>query len=183
MTEKKTAPMKTVITDEGMMADPPDPDAFDWSAYKSEAEAMAAWRARFSDAAYERMSSADGIVAVPPSRPKGEKPGVGSDMNLGTFPDLETAPGKQKLLETTAEELAEAIARSKAASAKPEPKCPACGSSSVLPLIWGMPDREAFKRIDRGELVSGGCMVWGDERDPAFECRACGERFGNYWGK
>jgi len=27
-------------------------------------------------------------------------------------------------------------------------------------------------------------MVWGDERDPAFECRDCGHRFGAYdWKK
>lgn len=33
----------------------------------------------------------------------------------------------------------------------------------------------AFKR---NEIVLGGCCIFGDERDKAFECQACGGRFG-----
>jgi hypothetical protein len=30
----------------------------------------------------------------------------------------------------------------------------------------------------RKEVVIGGCCVYGDERDPTFECQSCGDRFG-----
>lgn len=59
--------------------------------------------------------------------------------------------------------------------------CPQCSSERVLPIVWGMPTPE----IDamRGKVVIGGCMVHGPngvEKDPAFECRDCGHRFGAY---
>jgi hypothetical protein len=67
------------------------------------------------------------------------------------------------------------------------PACPNCGSTRVLPIVWGMPTRETEERARRGEVVIGGCMVWGPdgaEKDPAFECLDCEERFGEYeWRK
>ncbi len=61
--------------------------------------------------------------------------------------------------------------------ANPEP-CPLCGSAHVLPIVYGEPSSEGQARIDRGEAVMGGCVVFGDERDCAFACQSCGGRFG-----
>lgn len=48
-----------------------------------------------------------------------KKPEPGSDMNLETFPDLDEAPGKPRLLAMTKEQIAEAKARAqRAGSAK-----------------------------------------------------------------
>ena len=44
-------------------------------------------------------------------------------------------------------------------------RCRACGGR-VLPVLWGMPDVEAMKAADRGELILGGCML----EDVAFRC-------------
>jgi hypothetical protein len=41
-----------------------------------------------------------------------------------------------------------------------------------------MPTAETEAAAARGEVVLGGCMMYGEERDPAFECRSCGGRFG-----
>jgi len=67
-------------------------------------------------------------------------------------------------------------------SASPE-ACPQCGSTRVLPILWGMPSPEASEAAKRGKVVIGGCMVHGPngvEKDPAFECRDCGHRFGEF---
>jgi hypothetical protein len=59
---------------------------------------------------------------------------------------------------------------------KPAPPCPACKSARVVPVVFGMPGPELAARAARGEVVLGGCMVWGDERDPKWACLDCRER-------
>jgi len=63
---------------------------------------------------------------------------------------------------------------------KPPPKCPACGSTEVVPILFGYPTREAELAAERGEIVLGGCMVRGDGSDPEWACRGCGKEFGGF---
>jgi hypothetical protein len=56
--------------------------------------------------------------------------------------------------------------------------CPECGSTRVLPIVRGNPPAELGESAARGEIVLGGCIIYGDERDTAFECQGCKERFG-----
>lgn len=58
-------------------------------------------------------------------------------------------------------------------------QCPACGSTRTVGVVWGEPTAEQSELARRGEAVLGGCLVHGDGRDPARECRDCGQRFGS----
>jgi hypothetical protein len=58
------------------------------------------------------------------------------------------------------------------------PVCTKCGSQDVLPLVFGYPDGEIEAKARRGEVALGGCICWGDMRDPRWGCRECGERWG-----
>ena len=49
--------------------------------------------------------------------------------------------------------------------------CPACGSTEVRPVIFGLPGPELAERARRGEVVLGGCMVMPDVDG---SCKACG---------
>jgi hypothetical protein len=60
--------------------------------------------------------------------------------------------------------------------APPAPPCPACESARVVPVAFGMPGPDLQARANRREVVLGGCMVWGDERDPKWACLDCNER-------
>lgn len=57
------------------------------------------------------------------------------------------------------------------------PRCPDCSSASARPIIYGEPEEELGRRAERGEVVLGGCVIWGN--DPAWSCRECGCRFGD----
>jgi hypothetical protein len=54
--------------------------------------------------------------------------------------------------------------------------CPKCGSHDRIPIVYGYPTKESMARAGRGELALGGCLV--DDRNPRWECRACGTRWG-----
>lgn len=54
--------------------------------------------------------------------------------------------------------------------------CPKCGSDMVVPIIYGMPNHEAFEEETRGEIRLGGCCVGPD--DPAFACNSCDHEWG-----
>ena len=56
-------------------------------------------------------------------------------------------------------------------------KCPACGSTDTVKIIYGMPTYEAFEAAERGEFVLGGCCISGN--DPSRHCKVCGQEFGN----
>jgi len=58
----------------------------------------------------------------------------------------------------------------------PKKKCPACGSTDTVTIIYGMPTHEAFEAAERGELVLGGCLV--SDMNPTRHCKACGKDFG-----
>lgn len=58
----------------------------------------------------------------------------------------------------------------------PKKKCPACGSTETVKILYGMPTYEAFQASERGEIALGGCCV--TENDPSRHCNNCGQDFG-----
>jgi hypothetical protein len=58
----------------------------------------------------------------------------------------------------------------------PAPTCAACGSSDVIPILYGLPVPEVYEESERGEIELGGCCI--GPGDPAWRCRACDEAFG-----
>jgi hypothetical protein len=55
--------------------------------------------------------------------------------------------------------------------------CPACGSSDLLPIVWGMPSPELEQLTHDRRVVLGGCLVHGDGRDPHWQCGDCDHRW------
>lgn len=55
-------------------------------------------------------------------------------------------------------------------------KCPDCGSSRVVKILYGLqPDTEKiWDDLKAGRVVLGGCCISGD--DPRWECLDCGEQ-------
>lgn len=53
------------------------------------------------------------------------------------------------------------------------PACPDCGSSSVVPIAYGLPAAETSERARRGEIVLGGCCL----QEPRWYCRECLNRW------
>lgn len=51
------------------------------------------------------------------------------------------------------------------------PKCPECDSTSVVPIVYGMPGGKMVEQYERGEIVLGGCCISGD--DPRWHCEGC----------
>src|ERR1035437_2351565 len=49
------------------------------------------------------------------------------------------------------------------------PACPDCGSSTVVPIFYGLPAAETSERARRGEIVLGGCCL----QEPRWYCREC----------
>lgn len=45
-------------------------------------------------------------------------------------------------------------------------------------LVFGHPTLEFRGAYEGRNVVFGGCMAWGDERDPQWACHSCGE----WWG-
>lgn len=54
--------------------------------------------------------------------------------------------------------------------------CPECGSSEVIPIVYGMPGPDLIEAEHRGEVVIGGCAIL-EGYDPTHSCRACGGHF------
>jgi hypothetical protein len=53
--------------------------------------------------------------------------------------------------------------------------CPKCGSADIIPIGYGLPTEEAFKKAHRGLLVLGGCLVGAGM--PQKACKRCEHRF------
>ncbi len=51
-------------------------------------------------------------------------------------------------------------------------KCPACGSTDVVPILYGMPTAALCDQAEAGQIVLGGCVLTAD--DPAWRCSVCG---------
>jgi hypothetical protein len=58
------------------------------------------------------------------------------------------------------------------------PRCPECpGSPLAVPLVFGLPDVEAFEAADRGDMVLGGCMMEPGPT-PRWACPDCRQPLG-----
>lgn len=53
--------------------------------------------------------------------------------------------------------------------------CPACGSEAVVPLVYGLPGRNAAEAAQRGEIELGGCVI--GPQAPTLACRSCEGQF------
>jgi predicted RNA-binding Zn-ribbon protein involved in translation (DUF1610 family) len=53
--------------------------------------------------------------------------------------------------------------------------CPKCGSSNVIPIIYGLPSYEAFLESKEGKIKLGGCIVSDD--NPNWHCKDCGHEW------
>jgi len=56
--------------------------------------------------------------------------------------------------------------------------CPECGSTDITRIVYGLPTAETRARYAGEQVSFGGCLCFGDERDPQFACRRCHTRFG-----
>jgi hypothetical protein len=65
-------------------------------------------------------------------------------------------------LETTVDELGRLIG---------PPPCPACGSTGVVEILWGMPGPDALDQAAGRDVEFGGCCI--PENAPDFRCGAC----------
>jgi len=55
--------------------------------------------------------------------------------------------------------------------------CPACGSRSVVPIVYGFPASKLAKDAKNGRIVLGGCSV--SEGDPTQTCLDCDHHWGH----
>ena len=53
-------------------------------------------------------------------------------------------------------------------------KCPRCGMD-LLEIVYGLPNSELFEAEQRGEVILGGCCLFGD--DPRYYCKNCDLNF------
>ena len=51
------------------------------------------------------------------------------------------------------------------------PKCPHCGSTEVIPILYGYPGDEMLEQLHRGEIALGGCCITDDQ--PNWRCKKC----------
>jgi hypothetical protein len=62
---------------------------------------------------------------------------------------------------------------------KKSENCPKCGKDEGVPLVWGKPGRDAVEKIERKELVCGGCDIWSALGGVVMnrECLSCGHQW------
>ncbi|MFT8348850.1 hypothetical protein [Clostridium saccharoperbutylacetonicum] len=58
----------------------------------------------------------------------------------------------------------------------PKKKCPACGATDTIKILYDEPTYESCEAAERGEIALGGCLI--SEVSPKRYCKACGEDFG-----
>jgi len=51
-------------------------------------------------------------------------------------------------------------------------KCAKCGSPKIVKIMYGYPSEDAFKTVEEGKIVLGGCCITND--DPSWQCAGCG---------
>jgi hypothetical protein len=59
-------------------------------------------------------------------------------------------------------------------------KCPACGSTKIADISYGLPCfyPEKVRQLEAGELIPGGCDI--DRGLPLWKCTECGEGMGEF---
>ncbi|MCJ7448228.1 MAG: hypothetical protein MUO72_11075 [Bacteroidales bacterium] len=50
-------------------------------------------------------------------------------------------------------------------------KCPKCGSSKVVKIVYGEPSYEDSLEAEAGKIILGGCVITGN--DPHWGCIDC----------
>jgi len=50
-------------------------------------------------------------------------------------------------------------------------KCPKCGSENVIPIAYGLPGPELFKKAEAGKVKLGGCCI--EDNFPEYYCNDC----------
>jgi len=50
-------------------------------------------------------------------------------------------------------------------------KCPKCGKTTVVKILYGMPTEEALRLLEQEKLVIGGCCI--TEKSPDWACTNC----------
>lgn len=57
-------------------------------------------------------------------------------------------------------------------------QCPACGSTKLAAILYGLPDfsPELRRKLDDGIVVLGGCCIFGN--DPRWQCTECWHKWG-----
>ena len=60
--------------------------------------------------------------------------------------------------------------------AKPEIKCPHCGSPNYIEIVYGYPTHEAFLKKKRGEAILFGCCI-NEKNPPRKLCKKCQHRY------
>ena len=50
-------------------------------------------------------------------------------------------------------------------------KCPKCGSTEFIPIVYGYPSEKAFEKSRKGEIILGGCCVDNDSKKKV--CKSC----------
>jgi len=53
----------------------------------------------------------------------------------------------------------------------PKRKCPKCGSSNTVKILYGYPTEEAFLLAEEGKIKLGGCCVFSE--NPEYYCKDC----------
>lgn len=53
--------------------------------------------------------------------------------------------------------------------------CPKCQSVDILEIMYGYPSDEAIKKLDRREIILGGCCV--DKNNLHWQCEQCNHRW------
>lgn len=52
-------------------------------------------------------------------------------------------------------------------------RCPGCGATAVVEVVYGFPSFEVGEAEARGEVVLGGCCVEGESFGRDVACREC----------
>src|ERR1700694_3764906 len=66
------------------------------------------------------------------------------------------------------------FARAQASAEAPE-RCPMCGDSNSVEIVYGMPDAELSATAAKGLVELGGCSIV--QGDPDTHCRGCGHNW------
>ena len=59
-----------------------------------------------------------------------------------------------------------------------KPKCPKCGSSKAIEIIYGMPPSDLAEQEEQGKIKLGGCCI--DEKNPNWHCKDCEHEWEDY---
>jgi ribosomal protein S27E len=59
--------------------------------------------------------------------------------------------------------------------AKKAMQCPNCGSTEIVPIVYGYPTKKTWQDQSEGKVVLGGCCV--SSANPDVHCKACGHEW------